>query len=210
MTILSLDVSTSAGFALLRGPAEPDALPTIVSSGLIKNPNKVSEHGEYPWSYKHAADWLADALESLYIAINPVNRIDLVVIEETNGSKSRYTQKILEFIHKAVLDRFHKRGVKVVYIDTREWRSVLGCVLSKDQKKTNARLSKAKREAEAMGLKVDKKDLGIKGKVTKKHVAINWANENFKLSLKAKDDDIADALCLGTAYLRGATLSNGK
>jgi hypothetical protein len=206
MRILSLDISTSAGWAILDGPQAKDVLPDIIDSGLVKNPRKVKEHGKYPWSYKKAADWLADELFAV-ASKNAHLKFDAVVIEETNGSKSRYTQKILEFIHKATLDRFE--GYTVVYVDTREWRSVLGCLLSKDQKKANQKLSKAKREAEAKGLKVDKKALGIKGKVTKKHVAINWANEHWKLDLKAKDDDIADALCVGTAFLRGATPSDG-
>jgi len=211
MRTLSLDISTSAGWALLGGTPAPNVLPDILNKGLVKNPRKIAAHGPYPWSYKAAADWLADELLTVFLTQqNLFGPIDVVVIEETNGSKSRYTQKVLEFIHKAVLDRFSTVPcVRVVYVDTREWRSKLGCTLSKEQKKQNAKLSKAKREAEAMGLKVDKKELGIKGKVTKKHVAINWANEHWKLDLKAKDDDIADALCVGTAFLRGATLSDG-
>ena len=206
MRILALDISTSAGWAILDGPRDAGVLPKIIDKGLVKNPRKVREHGEYPWSYKHAADWLADELFSV-ASRNAHLGIELVVIEETNGSKSRYTQKILEYIHKATLDRFE--GYTVAYVDTREWRSVLGCLLSKEQKKLNQKLAKAKREATAMGLTVDKKALGIKGKVTKKHVAINWANEHWGLSLKAKDDDIADALCVGTAYLWHAKLSDG-
>ena len=56
---------------------------------------------------------------------------------------------------------------------------------------------------------VNKKDLGIKGKVTKKHLAVRRANDLFNLTLIQKDNDVADSLLLGTAYFLGAEVCDG-
>jgi hypothetical protein len=60
------------------------------------------------------------------------------------------------------------------------------------------------------GIKVDKKSLGIKGEVTPKHLAVAFVNENYGLNFIVKDNDIADAICMGTSYLKGVKLCNGK
>ena len=49
----------------------------------------------------------------------------------------------------------------------------------------------------------------IGSKVTLKHVAVRKANQFFQLELKQKDNDIADAILLGVAFLQGAQVSDG-
>jgi hypothetical protein len=52
--------------------------------------------------------------------------------------------------------------------------------------------------------------LGIKGKVTKKHLSVRWVNETFGFNMKVKDNDICDAVCLGSAYIKGCKVCDGK
>ena len=40
------------------------------------------------------------------------------------------------------------------------------------------------------------------GKVTFKHLSVQYVNKEFKLEFKLKDNDIADSICLGVATLK--------
>lgn len=232
MRILTLDLSTSVGWAYLEGTrGNPEC--EILKKGTIKLPQTILAYGDYPFCYEAAAEWIARQIELLARDLEDEEldeRPDspgygalpnVFVIEETNLGKSRYAQKTLEFIHCKVVEMLRRNQYlleemwpKVVYLSSSEWRKNLKLILTKEEKKANAKLAKAKREAAAIGAKLDKKKLGIKGKVTKKHVAINYVNTRFgwtgtKNELKQKDDDIADAICLGCAYVNNAIPCDG-
>lgn len=205
MRILALDLSTSTGWAVLE--SEQAKAPNLEMFGILTLPKHILEYGKYPFCYHLAAYDMAERVARIVEQIEP----DQIVIEETNLGKNRYSQKALEFIHCLVLEKLHPMIAhkEVVYLSSSIWRQALGLQLTKDQKKTNAKLAKAKREAAATGAKLDKTKLGIKGKVSKKHVAINYVNDRFGLKLKVKDDDVADAVCLGLAALMGAEPCDG-
>lgn len=148
---------------------------------------------------------MAAQLYELVIRFQP----DVVIIEETNLGKSRYAQKTLEFIHKSLLFQLRAFPGKVIYFSSSSWRQALGLTMTKEDKKNNARLSKAKKYATEMGVKLDKKALGVRGKINKKHLALRYVNDTFNLTLKVKDNDAADAICLAAAYLKGATPCDG-
>lgn len=134
--------------------------------------------------------------------------LDVIVIEEIQLSKgSRYAQKWLGILHCKVLEA--SLGAPAVTVDPGSWRSALGLVLSKEDKKNNRKLNEEKKLAEATGTKVDKKKIGVKGRVGKKHLSVRWVNENFDLSLLMKDNDKADSIALGCGYLRGAVVCDG-
>lgn len=202
--ILALDISTSAGWAFLD-EGQPKKL---IDFGMIVNEDKISGYGTYPESYVGAAEAMAIRLLELVLRFNP----DKIVIEETNKGRSRYTQKILEFIHCTLLILLRRDNhiQKVVYVNTSDWRKITGVELSKEDKKQNTKLSKAKSAAKKKNEKLDKKSLGIRGKITKKHLAIRVANDLYDLQLKPKDDDIADAICIGTAWCYGVKHCDGK
>lgn len=208
MRILGLDLSTSTGFATVEVDSLEDQHPRLVSRGVIQLEKNILEYGPYPDCYWLAAE---DVAKRVFDVVNKENP-DIIVIEETNLGKNRYAQKTLEFIHCHVVKAL-RRDVKppfvVVYLSSSAWRQALGLQLTKEQKKANAKLAKAKREAAAMGMKLDKKKLGIKGKVNKKHVAIAYVNERFALKLKVQDDDIADAICLAVAMTKNPTPCDG-
>lgn len=209
MKVLAFDISTSAGFAVLE---EKDGEVQLLRYGVVQLPQTILAYNKYPWCYLDAADDMAMMLVNIAEKELP----DVIVVEETNLSKgSRYAQKILEFIHCQFLrnmsicrDRVEIIP-KVIYLSSSVWRQSLQLSLSKEQKKANAKLSKAKKEAEASGKKLDKVKLGVRGKVGKKHLAINYANTRFDLRLKVKDDDIADAICLGLAAFNNPQVCDG-
>lgn len=206
MKVLAFDISTSAGWALLEG--EPGQLPKVVETGLVANDQPVSAFGEYPRSMVLSAQSISDRLWEKYCQFNS---IEAVVIEEINKPGrfgNRYSQKLLDSIHclfvKAFVDADDKQ--KLVYINTSDWRRVVGANLTKADKALNIKVRKLKRAGDKEGLK----KLGVRGKVSKKHAAIRFVNQTYNLGLKAKDDDIADAICQGVAYFLGVPHCDGK
>ena len=208
--ILSLDISSSAGWATREMPKDGSPADGVLNYGVVALERRAKTYGEHPWGYYEAAKEMARLLWEIVEKTQP----EAVVVEETNGSKNRFSQKFLEYIHAFFLDRFNDERVratvswladlKVVYINTSEWRRVTDCHLTKEDKNRNAKLSRHKRKHRDRGTKLDKKALGIAGKTTIKHVAIRRANELYGLSLRPKDDDVADAILLLHAYINGA------
>lgn len=199
MRVLALDVSTKTGWAIV---SNDNGSPNVIEYGTIVSTFDMDSVA-YPFNYHARAFLLANELEQLVIQKEP----DLIVIEETNKGKSRYTQKTLEFIHCQLLNRLCQ-GVdlqgKVKYINTSDWRESMGVYLSQIDKKQNAKLSKGKRQGKT------KKQIGIKGKITKKHIAIRVVQAKYGIKLLQKENDIADAICLGTAACLGVAYCDGK
>ncbi len=207
MKVLVFDISGSTGFAEFdsENPAKP------LSYGVITLDKPAKKYGAHPWGYILAAHDLAEKMTKKMLEVQP----GVVVIEETNGARARFTQKFLEYCHFALLRNIARVcepliGMpEVVYVNTSDWRRKMDAWLTPEDKRQNARLSRNKRKARDAGTKLDKKALGIRGRVTVKHVAVRRANELFGLDLIAKDDDVADALLIGSAYLRGVEHCNG-
>lgn len=205
MRILALDLSTHSGYAIFEG--ETGSKPSLLNYNTIHLGEPVHGFGPYPACYRVAARTMARKLLNNVAA----SEIDVVIIEEINLGRNRYTQKLLENIHTAVLDELETwpKLKEVVYLDSSEWRHNLGLRMSKEQKRSNAKLSKAKRTAATSRVALDKKVLGIRGKISAKHLSVAHANEVYGLKLKMKDNDVADAICLGLAYCNKATPCDG-
>lgn len=206
MKLLALDISKRAPGWSVIDFVEGTEL-HLARWGVIPNEKHTLTYGPYPDCYRLAASDVATPLLALIEEHNP----DVVVVEETNLGKNRYTQKLLEFIHLSFqqLVRLHYPDMKLVYISSSQWRSTMGIGLTSAQKYQNGKLSRAKKSAEAKGLKVDKKALGIAGRVTKKHAAVNFVNDKFHLGFKVKDNDIAESICLGLAYINNSPVCDG-
>jgi hypothetical protein len=206
--VLVFDISGSTGWAEFdsKNPGQP------VAYGIITIDKAAKKFDHHPWGYVQAAVQLANRLVLKVHERGP----DVIVVEETNGARARFTQKFLEYCHFAFLWQLNRslrayvERPEVVYVNTSDWRRKMDVRLTDDDKRQNARLSRNKRKAKEQGTKLDKKALGIRGRVTIKHVAIRRANDLFGLGLIAKDDDIADALLIGSAYLRGVEPCNGS
>jgi hypothetical protein len=192
--IIALDISTKTGFAVL----EDDT--SIVETGLIRLSKKIDEFGPYPDSFILAAEQIADKISKLVSKYKPKS----IVIEETNRGRARYSQKILEFLHFCVISRLMFLNFRPKYISSSEWRKTLEIRLSKDDKKNNLKVNDAKRK------KIPKKNLGLTGKINKKHLSVRYANDYWGINLRMKDNDTAEAMLLGLAFLRGAKVCDGK
>lgn len=181
--------------------------PEILERGLIENDQSILSFGEYPWCYSAAAASIAGRLAELAERFRP----DVIVVEETNLGRNRYTQKILEFIHQELLRLLRPLDIPVRYINTGEWRRVAGVSISALERKNNDRLNRARRLHRETGitLAAAKKKLGVKGKVTKKHVSVRFINELYDFDWKLKDNDTAEAICLGIAFFKGASFCDG-
>jgi hypothetical protein len=145
--VLALDVSTKAGWCVLDSDEVSGAVEMeLVSQGLLMLPKPSDFEDPYPWSYIKAADAAADILVELIVRVQP----DAVVVEETNLAKARYTQKLLEFLHYALIHRIGEKvsagflTVPVFYLSSMVWRQKLGLVMTKADKGNNKLLKQAK------------------------------------------------------------------
>jgi hypothetical protein len=197
--ILVLDISTKTGWALFN----EDTM-ELTDKGLIKLDRTVKDFNKkfgYPIGFLYAAQAEATDIFHLIEKYSPSK----IIIEETNpsGRAGRYSQKILEYIHCELLDLIFSRledFKEVYYINSSEWRKTLKLILTKEDKKNNKLASN----------KATKKIFKIRGKITKKHLAVRYVNEKYNLNLLVQDNDIADAICLGEAFLLGAKLCDGQ
>jgi len=180
--VLALDLSTHTGWAVFESG-------NLTAKGLLEVPvlnfnvNKKPEKApDYPFNLLDASNQMAGLVLNLWKAHAP----DVVVIENTVMGRNRNTQRLLEFIHKSVLEilRFHK--VKPLYMDPSEWRALIRLRMTKEDLKNNKLVSAGK----------------SRGKITRKHLSVRYVNENFGLAFGLKDNDIADAICLGAAALQ--------
>lgn len=197
MKILSLDISTQCGYALFDGV-------TRIKSGtvfLAMDTTYDIKSKPYPLSYVLRADAISDLLMRLVDEFKP----DILVIEETNKAKARYSQKLLEFIHLSFLKKVYDNiiGMKIEYLNTSSWRKTLKVAPTKEDKLNNLKVREAKKK------KKSKKELGLKGKITTKHLAIRFVNQTLNLDLKVKDNNEADAIALNLAYQMGASVVSG-
>lgn len=212
MKVLGLDLSTSMGFAVLEGRLSDD-LPAVLEYGTVELPQSILAYGSYPFCYLSAAAEIQRQVIRLIELHNP----KVVVIEETNLGKNRYAQKALEFIHCLVVQWLSTNFPgRTVYLSSSAWRQALGLSMSKDDKKANSKISKMKKESKQEDGKIDlkkfnelKKASGIKGKITKKHIALRYVNDIYHINLKTKDNDQADAICLALAFFKNATPCDG-
>lgn len=193
--ILALDVSTKTGWSLLDSDGQDF---NLITYGKIDK--STEPEGQYPANF---VDW-AESVASDVWNIVLTQKANVLVIEETaSGSKSIYSQKILEFIHYCLAKRIKESNMKAVYLMTEQWRRETGCLMSKEESKHNKEVKKYKEKA-GTNIAYDIKTGKRIGRITRKHVNIRRANEVFSkfLSepLRKKDEDTADSLLLAYCY----------
>ena len=189
MRVLGLDLSSNPGFAVVE--AEPE--------GQLRLVAYKGYHVEAKSSFPFAHVDIAESVTKIVVDWVENHSPDRIVIEQTNLGKARYSQKQLEFIHFAVIKELRSRHLDFVYVDSSEWRRALAQRLSKEDRKNNAKVAKAKKTEDPLATK---KALGVSGKITHKHLSVAWVNANFQLQLKLKDNDVADAVCLCAAAVQ--------
>lgn len=201
LRILSLDMSSKTGWACITSSSAGVELESAGQIPAIPEP----DGAPYPASYVNWAYMCFEKVMELVDRFAP----DILVIEETvAGSKSVYSQKILEYIHFLVARMIRDSGIKVRYFLTGEWRTIVGCLMTKAEKARNKLVREHNAKEKAKNGKITKRARSADGEtvglISKKHVNIRRANEIFGAFLKKplvkKDEDMADALLLAYAY----------
>ena len=196
MIVLNLDISSKTGYCVSESAKGHYK---ILERGVLSKKEKPSI--QYPGDY---LAWSKDIASDIISLIDRVSPHTICVEETAKGSKDAHSQKILEWVHKEVAAHLftlmRSRETNVLYLMTGEWRQMVGCIMTKEEKKKNQAVSKQRKK----GIKVAKDDTGKRiGKTTKKHVNIRRVKELFDIDLKVKDNDIADAILLNyAAHLR--------
>jgi hypothetical protein len=154
------------------------------TSDSLKISNKGEITGNHPWDMIELVNNCVLEIMEEIINVDP----DEILIEQTNLGRNRFSQKFLEWLHYALLNKIKEifdETVPVYYIDTSEWRRLLKISLSSEDKRHNklVRLKKAN------------------GKITIKDKTIDYVNKVEDMNFTSKDDDIADAICMGLAFL---------
>lgn len=171
--IASFDISTKTGFAAMDND---ESLIAYGTYHIAEPAFPVEGPSDYVFIQQ------SESLANFIVNFANEHKADTIVIEQTNQGKNRVTQKQLEFLHYGVLRELYlaKLNHKIMYVNTSEWRSGLGIKMSKDQRKHN-KLVKAKT---------------ARGKITAKHLAVQYVNRKYGLKLRQKDNDQADAICM--------------
>jgi Holliday junction resolvasome RuvABC endonuclease subunit len=195
-----LDVSTKTGWALLVSSDSGADLEAYGQEPPISMPD-----GPYPEAF---VDWAYACFSKIVDLIDRLHP-DVLVIEETaSGSKSIFSQKILEYIHFLLAKLIKESKIKTCYLMTEVWRREVGCVMTKEEKEKNKAVRDYKKKVlKETGKKTtiayDKngKRIGLTGR---KHVNVRRANEEFgkflRVPLRKKDEDTADSLMLAFCY----------
>lgn len=193
--IVALDISTKTGFAVFSDSK-------LIEYGTLFQEKSPLQVGDYPIGFVHFAEKVGDDILTLVRKYESKE----VVIEETNASRQNYSQKILEFIHFAVVKKLIESGVRVHYVRTGVWRQLTGSNQTSEEKKLNAKIGRIKKKT---GKKLAKIDGKVVGKKTRKHSAIRSFGDHFGIELKRKEEDAAEAALLGLAFLMGAPTCDG-
>ena len=136
--ILTLDMSTKTGWSHM---ISKDSGIELISYGQYE-PIPEPE-GQYPENY---VDWAHKVFEDQIIVLISRFSPDILVIEETcAGSKSVYSQKILEWIHFLVAKFIKESRIKAIYLLTGAWRTEVGCKMTKEESSHNKKVREYKK-----------------------------------------------------------------
>lgn len=192
--VLSLDLSTKTGYALLLLSDEGICLEAYGQVDKISCP----ENESYPGSYVTWAYMCYQKVEELIEKYQP----DVLVVEEVTKSRNPFSQKILDYLHFLVAKFIQETGIKNVYFQTGDWRSEIGSYMNSEEKKRNKAVREYKKKNKTnIAYDINGKRIGLIGK---KHVTIRLINDVFKdqlaKPLKRKDEDTADGIALSYCY----------
>ncbi len=180
MKTLALDLSTKSGWSVFEDGIRISS--GVLDKVFVKDFNVNDEPGKsplFPYNVIEAADTVCRMVMNLIGEHQP----DALVIEQTTMGRNRFTQKLLEWIHFAFLKQIGGK-MPLHFIDVSEWRKLVEMRLSVEEKRNNRDVSQGKK----------------RGKVTKKHLAVNMVNAKYGLGLKIKDNDQADAILMNLAF----------
>ncbi len=185
MRILSLDISSKTGWAILEDGK-------LITYGRIDVP---CEDNSWPLGIH---TWAKNTATAVFELIQNTE-CEKIVIERANSSRFRSSQNFLDWIHYSLIDMCINNDyfTKLRYTDSAKWRRLCEIKLNSEQKKQNKLARQASKAGEIY--KVNGKRVGKK---TKKHLAVDKCNELFDTNFILKDNDIAESCLLGYAYFK--------
>jgi Holliday junction resolvasome RuvABC endonuclease subunit len=192
--VLSLDLSTKTGYALLISSKKGMILEAYGQIKKIECPEEEPYPGSYvTWAYK-----CYNEVERLIEDHQP----DILVIEEVTKSKNPFSQKILDYLHFLVAKYIQETGIRNIFFQTGDWRKEVGSYMNDTERKRNKEVREYKKKNKTnLAYDINGKRIGMIGK---KHVTIRLINDVFKdqlkTPLKRKDEDSADGISLAYAY----------
>ena len=202
--LLSLDISTHTGWSLFEEPNE------LVTYGAYDTPIKeykaeIRTFRDYPASYPsnfvNASLMQANAVAALLDEHKP----DLVVIEEVNKARQRFSQKALEWAHFTVVQLLISRNQPFRYLTTSCWRKVVKCYLNEwpEYRRYNGKVSRAKKNSlpTRSGAIVAKIDGKIVSSINQKKLSVLLVNQHFGLDFALSEDDVCDSINMGRAAI---------
>lgn len=197
MKFLALDLSTNTGYAIFDNNklAGHDTF-TIKAKDYVAS---IKNYENFPASYPYNLIETSEAIANKCFEIFQENKCEAVVIEHPETSRQRISQRLIEFIHYAVLKKFEGKCVK--YLLVSDWRRQVKCYIKHwpELKKWNDKVMKAKKIATPTksGARLAK----IGGKVVSKYdfkkLSIYIANKYYGVNISS--DDVADAINIGRA-----------
>lgn len=223
-TALGLDLSLHTGYAVFQG-AESLKAYGLVEVQVENYFAEVTKYTEIPAGYPRNFIKAAEAIAAECREVWREHKPELVIIEHTEGSSRRFSQRLLEFIHFAVTKALYEDGVAFKYLLNSDWRRPINCYISQwpEIVRWNRRVASLKRRAvrTRTGARVAKLNAkvpqalvdvyksyvpnsrsSIVRRINHKDLSIKLANEACSLGLT--DDNIADAINLiRSAYILG-------
>ena len=196
-----MDVSTNTGFAVFKGDIlDSYGLISIKIPEYKSDIKKFSDFPEaYPKNFVTTSLTLASQIKELLVE----EKIEYVVIEHTEKGKQRLSQRTLEWFHFAIVKMLLDLNIPFKYLLVSDWRKVVKCYLTcwPEHIAFNKQVKEAKKKATPT--KTGRKTARIDGKrVSKmdfKKLSILIANKEYGLEID--DDNIADAINIGTAAM---------
>ena len=196
---LSLDLSSKTGWAVWDAQKLQD-FGLIVESipDLKHNKRSYSDLSpRYPQNYIDCIDRLLAKLELIFDKYP----ISLIVIEHTEGSSFRFSQKYLEWLHFAFWTKFSSK-YRLKYLLNKDWRQATDCYIKcwPEFEQHNKLHSKLKKKLKSSVVKHEGKRIG---RVDQKKLSVHIANILIEsINMKTiSDDNIADAINLGQAAI---------
>lgn len=187
MVTLGLDISSHTGWAIFYNS-------NLIGCGIF---NHFCNDRSFPWGvYNWAKKCASDVVNLCF----QYDFVDNIIVEKTNLGKNREVQSFLEWLHFFLLYQLENTGFvnKIKYIDTSQWRKKINLKLTKEQKQRNKFISQQHKNGNK-SVVVDEKRIG---KITAKHLSVDFVNKEFGLNLKLKHNDIADAICIAFSHTK--------
>jgi Holliday junction resolvasome RuvABC endonuclease subunit len=229
MSLLALDLSTSTGWALF------DDQGSLFRYGQIATSQTVEKYGEYPFNFIASAEELGKKIEALVDEVKPT---EVCIEEINNGRSrySQRILEWAHFVVVSLLKERNltpkyintgewrgnclklsvsssKKLAKIPLKEFANKKKTLEslkkqCKGASKETKQVLMVERKQIETELALLKTDLMNKCLWGKIDKKSIAIAYVNANFNLNLKKSDDDVADAICLGVAKLKGCKVNS--